>query len=45
MRQAVPWLADPQIQDIRERAFVDHDAQPNPEAFAQAAEVLRWLHS
>jgi hypothetical protein len=37
MRQAVPWLADPQIQDIRERAFVDHDAQPNAEAHAPLA--------
>ena len=30
-------LADPQIQGILERAFVDHDAQPYADEFAQAA--------
>jgi len=44
MRQAAKWLADPQIQDILERAFFDHDSQPYAEEFAQAADVLRWLH-
>jgi hypothetical protein len=45
MRQAVLRWADPQIQDILERAFFDHDAQPYADEFAQAADLLRWLHS
>jgi len=44
MRQTAQWLADPQIQDILERAFFDHDSQPYAEEFAQAADALKWLH-